>query len=179
MRLQEACYRVVKHYDILRTIFVESKGQLWQVSLSEMKPEYEIFNAQSNEIKSSIEKLCEDDLRRSRKLGSSFIRFMTIKHDSGSHKLVLRISHSQFDGYSWPKVLETLSAIYNNQPLLIAPKFAQYIDFCARQKNDSLKYWASRLTDSSFPNWSSTNTDQYRMQPRRQAECKRDNYNAY
>lgn len=165
MRLEEACYRLVKHYDILRNIFVESKGQLWQVSLSELKPDYDFFNAQSNEIKSFIDKLCEVDLRRSRKLGSSFIRFVAISHDSGSHKLVLRISHSQFDGYSWPKVLETLSAIYNNQPLLTAPKFAQYIDFCARQKNDSLKYWASRLTDSSFPNWSSTNMDNVGCSP--------------
>ncbi|CAG9951402.1 unnamed protein product [Clonostachys rosea f. rosea IK726] len=70
MRLQEACYRVVKHYDILRTIFVESKGQLWQVSLSEMKPEYEILMPRVT--RSSLpRKALRGYLRRSRKLGSS------------------------------------------------------------------------------------------------------------
>ncbi|VUC30158.1 unnamed protein product [Clonostachys rosea] len=165
MRMQEACYKLVKHYDILRTIFIKGHGQLWQVSLNDMKPDYDLYDAQSNELKSFIDGLCEDDLRRPRKLGLSFIRFMAIRHDSGSHRLVFRISHSQFDGYSWPKVLETLSTIYNNQPVPITPNFVQYSYFCAAKKDDSIKYWASRLADSSFPSWSSVATHNIECSP--------------
>ncbi|KAH8821998.1 hypothetical protein F5884DRAFT_828155 [Xylogone sp. PMI_703] len=152
-RLQRACESLVKHFDILHTIFIQARGKFWQVLLSNFKPVYDNFETDTGDIKTFTDTLCAEDLQRPRILGRSFIRFMAVKHKFGQHKLVFRISHAQFDGYSWDLVLKTLSAIYSQEHLPTIPAFSQYIAFSDQKKNESLNYWTSRLQGSLFPSW--------------------------
>lgn len=98
--------------------------------------------------------LCEEDLKRSRQLGQSFIRFVAIRHQGGKHRLVFRIAHAQFDGYTWSTMIQTLAALYYQQSLPMQPTFRQFIAFNERKKEQSLSYWTSRLRKSCHPTWS-------------------------
>ncbi|KAH8597089.1 hypothetical protein B0O99DRAFT_685008 [Bisporella sp. PMI_857] len=153
VELQQACRKLVKHFEILSTVFVEANGGFWQVVLADLEPIYDNFNATGKDISSFLNKICREDLRRPRQLGRSFVRFMAVKHELGQHKLVFRISHAQFDGYSWGMVLKALSSVYVQHSLFATGDFAQYIAFNESRKQRSLEYWAARLQDSPYPSW--------------------------
>lgn len=158
LKLEQACFQLVNHFDILHTVFIQANSRFWQVQLSGFKPIYDHVDANNEEIVLFTNAICEQDLKRSRQLGRSFIRFISIEHPSGKHKLVFRISHAQFDGFSWGLVLQTLSSIYNQQYVPTSPSFAQYISFNEAKKRESELYWTSRLRGSSFPGWSSSDS---------------------
>ncbi len=158
LRLEQACTKLVNHFDILHTVFIQARGRFWQVLLSDFKLSYDNLDAEDENLAAFTDAICKQDLQRPRELGRSFIRFVAIRDRSGKHKLVLRISHAHFDGFSWGVVLQTLSSIYNQERLPPSPNFSQYIAFMEMEKEQSLRYWSSRLQGSSYPSWSASDS---------------------
>lgn len=155
-RLEWSCRKLVDHHDILRTVFIETHGRFWQVLLEHLNPAYDNFQANhDDDITAFVDSICELDRKRIRTFGSSFIRFMAVRSPSGQHRLIFRISHAQFDGFSWDTVLRSLSSLYCGNTLPDQPTFAQYITYREDEKANSFAYWASRLKHASNPNWSS------------------------
>ncbi|KAK6087840.1 non-ribosomal peptide synthetase protein [Seiridium cupressi] len=155
-RLEQACTKLVNYFGILHTVFIEADNKFWQVLLSNFKPVYDEFDAKDEDVTVITNSACEQDLNRPRQLGRSFVRFIAIKHSSGAHKLIFRISHAQFDGFSWGIVLQTLSSIYVGEHLPPVPTFGQYIAFNETRKEESIRYWASKLQGTSQPSWSAS-----------------------
>ena len=153
-RLGWACRALVSHFDILQAVFVQADGRFWQVFLDGFKSLYETLDA-DGDVESFTRTTCDDDLKRSRQLGQSFIRFIAIRHQGGKHRLVFRIAHAQFDGYTWGMMIQTLAALYHQQTLPAQPSFRQLIAFNESKKEQSLSYWISRLQGSGHPSWSS------------------------
>ncbi|KAE8555139.1 hypothetical protein EYB25_003687 [Talaromyces marneffei] len=154
-RLQDACESLIMNYEILHTSFIQVNGKVWQALLPNFRPAFDIFDADNKDITDFVNDICAKDINRPRKFGQSFIRFMAVKHRSGTHKLVFRISHAQFDGFSLGSILQTLSSIYNKDHLAQPISFSNFIAFITLKKPDSLRYWASRLEGSCFPGWPS------------------------
>ena len=152
-RLESACRTLVNHFDILHTVFFQADGQFWQVLLNDFKPVYDTFNA-DHDVESFTHTLCKEDLKRPRQLGRSFIRFVAIRDQGGKHRLVFRVAHAQFDGYTWGMMIQALASVYHQQSQPTRPTFRQLIAFKERKKEESLYYWASRLQNSSRPSWS-------------------------
>ena len=153
-RLEWACRTLVSRFDILHTVFVQADGRFWQVFLDGFKPLYETLDV-DDDVESFTEAVCEDDLKRPRQLGRSFIRFLAIRHQGGKYRLVFRIAHAQFDGYTWGMMIQALAALYHQQTLPAQPSFRQLIAFNESKKEQSLSYWTSRLQGSGHPSWSS------------------------
>ncbi|KAH8194472.1 hypothetical protein TruAng_011361 [Truncatella angustata] len=120
--LEQACKKLVTCFDILQTIFIRADNRFWQALLSDLKPEYGVFDAMDEDITAYTDSIFEQDLKRPRQSGRSFIPFIVIKHHSGAHKLVFRISHAQFDGFSWDIVLQSLSSLYRGDLPSVASK---------------------------------------------------------
>ncbi|KGO55086.1 AMP-dependent synthetase/ligase [Penicillium expansum] len=155
-RLERSCHQLVDRHDILRTVFIQTQGRFWQVLLNHLNPAYDNFQANHDEdITTFVDSICELDRKRIRAFGSSFIRFMAVRSPSGKHRLIFRISHAQFDGFSWDTVLRSLSSLYCGETLSDEPKFAQYIAYREDKKADAFTYWTSRLKHTPNPNWSS------------------------
>ncbi|KAK7976909.1 hypothetical protein PG989_015372 [Apiospora arundinis] len=153
-RLEQACGRLVNHFDILHTVFVHADGRFWQVLLAHLEPKYDVLDAGAGDMEVFVNSVCEEDIKRPRVLGRSFIRFIVAKHASGKHKFILRISHAQFDGFSWNSVLDALWSIYkNDKSVAIGPGFSQYIAYSERDRRDGQQYWWSRLRGSPTPTW--------------------------
>ena len=156
-KLKQACEKLVDYFDILHTVFIHTGSEFLQVQLEDFRPEFELFESKDEDLGSFVDALCAQDLRRKRSLGSSFIRFMAVKHPSGRHRLIFRISHAQFDGYSLGMLLESLSSMYNGEKLSEAPSFAQFMAFNKQREKSNLMYWTRRLEGSTFPQWSTSN----------------------
>lgn len=82
---------------------------------------------------------------------------MAVQNLPGRHRLVFRISHAQFDGYSLSLLLETLSSMYNGVKPSKRPGFAQFMAFNKQRERPNLAYWNRRLEGSEFPLWSTSN----------------------
>ncbi|KAL4954841.1 hypothetical protein BDW69DRAFT_183157 [Aspergillus filifer] len=158
-RLKWACTALVSHLEILHTVFIQEGGRFWQVLLDGFIPEYETYDAAANDnVDTFTQALCEEDLKRPRKLGRSLIRFMIIRHEGGKHRLVFRISHAQFDGYTWGSMIQALATLYHQQSLPTQPSFAQFMHLKEHKRSQSLSYWASRLQNHAYPDphWTSS-----------------------
>lgn len=152
-RLQRACETLITYYEILHTVFIRVDGKVLQALLPNFKPAFDIFDADNEDITAFINSLCAEDISRPRRFGQSLIRFMAVKHSSGAHKLVFRISHAQFDGFSLGDILHTLSSIYNQENLPQPISFHSFVHFISSKKTESLKYWATQLKGSCYPGW--------------------------
>lgn len=154
-RLQRACESLIRHHEILHTVFVNVDGKVCQAILPDFKPIFDIFDANNDDMATFINHFCAEDISRPRSLGQSFIRFMVARHNSGAHKLVFRISHAQFDGFSLGGILHALLSIYNETTLPQTLPFSSFVHFIASKKTESLRYWATRLKGSLPPGWAS------------------------
>ncbi|KAJ5673087.1 AMP-dependent synthetase/ligase [Penicillium longicatenatum] len=172
--LEQSCRKLVDHYDILRTVFIQAHGQLWQVLLEHFSPPYDTFHArEKDDMVAFVNSICEMDRKRIQTLGSSFIRFMAIRSPLGHHRLIFRISHAQFDGFSWDVVLRTLSSIYCGDTLVTLPTFSQYITYMSDKKADALAYWKSRLEHAPTPSWRRVKSSSYIFSPNDRMTIKR------
>jgi amino acid adenylation domain-containing protein len=159
-RLRWACKRLLEHFDVLRSVFVKlENGKIWQVQASHLKPLFQMVNvndAENEKLEAAVHAACEADLQRPRRLGQSFVRFIVVKSSvEGTHKLVFRLSHAQFDGFSFGALLDGLSALYSGErPPVVGASFGDYIAYIHQRKARSLEHWRRRLQDCSVPDWS-------------------------
>ncbi|KAJ5575518.1 nonribosomal peptide synthase [Penicillium sp. DV-2018c] len=153
-RLREACALLINKFEILRTIFVEHAGQLLQLMLQDVRDC--VHETRTDEpIESFCEALCEEQ-QCSPVVGStaSPTLFTIVSHHKlERHRLLLRLSHAQYDIITIPILVEALANMYN-RTVDTAPsfQFSHYIHHQVRQSNDvkALAFWQSYLSGSSM-----------------------------
>ena len=121
-RLHRACQQVVDRHEILRTVFVVRERQLTQVVLRHMPARIEY----PSHVQGSTT-LISDDRNEEMKLASSPVKFMIVQQASDRNKLVMRISHAQYDGISLPILLDDLLAAYAGRKLNSNLPFSSFI----------------------------------------------------
>ncbi len=93
--------------DILRTVFVLSGGRILQVVLRSLRPVFNIFETDDQQ---TVEDFTKELWHRDNGgvFGEPFVQFSVIKQrHSTRHRILLRISHAQYDGVCFPKILGT------------------------------------------------------------------------
>ena len=135
-RLEVACRALVAHHQILRTVFVPHLQQLLQVVLKSFPGDFKHYQCASD-IESFASKIIDTDNTERAVFGKSFVRFMFF--DGGVHgfRLTLRINHAQFDGMSFPVMIEDLAKIYREpEHLSHWPGFSDFI-YGAREVHET------------------------------------------
>ncbi|CAG8937825.1 unnamed protein product [Penicillium salamii] len=130
-RLQVACEQLVAHHAVLRTVFLSTGSELIQVILRSVAPEYSIHIQDEED---PTESLIREDLARPPHLGEAIVRFMLVKDDATHHRLIMRISHAQYDGSSMPHLMQDLRTAYRGEDV---PKRTQFADFVRMQLHTS------------------------------------------
>lgn len=153
-KLKAAYQHVVARHPILRTVFVIHKRRLLQVVLKTYAPEYSLFELQDNDGDESIpQALIQEDMKRPVNLGDGILRFFLVKQTDNSHRLILRLSHAQYDGISLPSILQDIKATYEGTELSTSTPFSTFV-YRTRGHNSrsSETYWAELLKDSNMTN---------------------------
>lgn len=146
-RLEVACQNLVAHHAVLRTVFVSTGSELIQVILRSTTPDHSIHFLDEED---PTESLIRNDLARPPHLGEPFVRFMLVKDDATHHRLIMRISHAQYDGSSMPHLMQDLRAAYRGEDL---PKRAQFSDFVRTQlhtSNGAKRFYTDMLAGSTM-----------------------------
>ncbi|VUC37662.1 unnamed protein product [Clonostachys rosea] len=139
-RLEAACRSLVERHQILRTVFFACRKQLLQVVLRSFSGAFNHYQCNNDEsLETFADRMIEEDASNDRAaLGKSFIRFMFFDGGAKGFRLTLRINHAQFDGISFPLLLEDLAALYHGSANDAStwPGFSSFI-YTAREMHDA------------------------------------------
>ncbi|WP_147206404.1 non-ribosomal peptide synthetase, partial [Segetibacter aerophilus] len=157
--LAEVFKTIVNRHEVLRTVFVEKDGQVyqqikdidqWSLSIkdgSEFKDNDESLQRYVQQIISAPFNLSEDDM----------LRAELISLDKTSHILVVTLHHIASDGWSRSILVKELVELYDaydkSIPNPLAPLNIQYADFAIWQRNylkedildKKISYWKEKL----------------------------------
>lgn len=152
-QLKHACFRLVQSLDILRTVFVPSGGRFLQVILRTLRPTLHVLD-----VDEPLDAFTAEMQHRgyeggdTPRLGESFVEFTVLRQrHSSRHRILLRISHAQYDGVCLPKILDGLQAAYRGEPVPHPPSFANYLRASAvGLTSEHYQHWKKLLEDSSM-----------------------------
>lgn len=159
-RVQIACEKLVAKHAILRTVFAASGSQMLQVVLRSFTPE---FTLHIRDDEDPSETVVREDLNRPVCLGEPIVRFMLVKDGATKHRLIMRISHAQYDGSSMPLLLQDLRAAYRGEVMPKRPRFSDFVRMQLRASGGaSDEFFAQMLSGSqmtSVVSYSQPSTD--------------------
>lgn len=151
-RLRESCMRVVESFDILRTVFVCMHGQFFQVVLRKLRPNIFVYETEksTDEFTESLQQKDRDSEPRQ---GEQFVQFFVVKKKgSDHHRILIRLSHTQFDGVCLSRIFSALKAAYEGSPLPPTSSFANYMRLLPGTITpEHYQHWTALLKGSKMP----------------------------
>ncbi|KAK4133596.1 non-ribosomal peptide synthetase [Trichocladium antarcticum] len=151
-QLKRACFRLVHALDILRTVFIPSGGRFLQVVLRTLRPAFHIVEIDGSPAEYSAHAQVQGADDGEPRLGEPFVEFTVIKQrTSRRHRILLRISHAQYDGVCLPRILNALQIAYRGETVPPAPSFANYLRASAGSLTSGhYEHWRQLLSGSSM-----------------------------
>lgn len=145
--ISASCAKLVNHFDILRSVFIQARGCYFQVVLENLHLPIGLYQ-ENVDMDLLCHRIVEEDFERPVVLGQSFVRMMILRGCNGSIRIVLRLSHAQYDAISFGHIMNTLSALYEGQQLAKPYTFANYLQLIRSQHSSAYNYWRSLLRGS-------------------------------
>ena len=151
-RLREACFRVVDSFDILRTVFVCFRGQFFQVVLRKLRPTISVHETEKS-LDEFTESLQEKDREQVMHQGEQYVQFFIVKNKgTDHHRILIRMSHTQFDGVCLSMIMSALKMAYEGSPLPPVSSFANYMRLMpATITPEHYQHWQTLLKGSKMP----------------------------
>lgn len=126
-RLRESCLKVVDAFDILRTVFVCFHDQFFQVVLRKIRPSIFVYET-DRALDEFTMTLQQRDREYGSREGEQYVQFYVVKKKgSDQHRILVRLSHTQYDGVCLPKIMAAIKHGYEGTPLPPVTPFAGYL----------------------------------------------------
>ena len=150
VRLKKSAQQVVDANDILRTVFVPYEDRFLQVVLRKHRPQFQVLET-DQDLDEYTHALCYQDRENMPRIGEPFIRFTILKQKSTEqHRIVLRLSHAQYDGVCLSKLIDGLQVAYEGKELALTPPFSNFMMSANSKVGDQrYNYWQKLLQGSS------------------------------
>ena len=150
-RLRESCLKVVDAFDILRTVFVCFHDQFYQVVLRKIRPSIFVYETDRgmDEFTMSLQ---QRDREYGPREGEQYVQFYVVKKKSSDeHRIMIRLSHTQYDGVCLSKIMSAIKLGYEGSPLPPVTPFASYLrQLPGTIGPDHYNHWANLLKDSQM-----------------------------
>ncbi|KAJ5884891.1 hypothetical protein N7495_009401 [Penicillium taxi] len=147
--LETAIQRVIEKYEILRTVFVPLHNTLTQVTLRRIVSSLNIIKIKSD-VKVAAKALSQEDCLASLTIGTPYFK-PTLVTGPEQSVLVIRISHAQYDGVSFPFLYSDLTRAYQGHSLAPARQFSDYMRYRVKCRSpQAWNFWRELLQGSSM-----------------------------
>ncbi|KAK5624976.1 hypothetical protein RRF57_000692 [Xylaria bambusicola] len=149
--LEAACDALVRKHAILRTVFVPHHGDILQVVLRD--PAFALKQVLCDgELWEFSEKWCTQDAAALVPFGALHFQPVLISRSKSDHLFMLRMTHAQYDGGSFPLISSDLTSAYSgNQLQSAAPSFAYFLRYrLSQNSSDARKFWREYLSGSQM-----------------------------
>ncbi|OGM44001.1 nonribosomal peptide synthase [Aspergillus bombycis] len=152
-RLRQGCFELVRQFSILRTVFTEHESRFWQVVLRQLDPVFLVIP--TDDLDETTQRVYEEGKAGNLQIENPFVQFVLAQKRRGhAHRLIMRISHAQYDGVSLPTIWEALQNAYTGQALPSSPPFSTFTSFCpASDDPAAIEHWRSLLAGSTMTNF--------------------------
>ena len=149
-RLRRSAFKVVQQFDILRTVFLPCGDRFLQVILRNMRPKFEVVETQ--EDLGEFTQRLRQDAETSPKMGEAYVNFTVVKKAGTlAHRIIMRISHAQYDGLCLFKIMEALRAGYEGRAIQPAPPFLKFVKAAmGPASQEHYDYWRNLLRNASM-----------------------------
>ena len=150
-RIRKSAIQLVRHFDILRTVFVPCGDRFFQVVLRNLRPQIQVHEI-DEDFDSFTDRMRNQVSNVHLGLGQPYVQFTILKKPSGhAHRIILRISHAQYDGVCLPKMIEAFKAGYEGQNLEPSPTFSNYVrEAAGGASREHYDYWQELLQGSKM-----------------------------
>lgn len=151
-RLRKSVSKLVHQFDILRTVFIPCGNRFFQVQLRHVRPQLQVYQTEED-FGNYTQHLRDHSPDASPKLGEPYVQLIVLRRPgSHAHRIILRMSHAQYDGVCLPRIMEAFQAGYEGRPLQPAPaQFAKYVlEGSGNAGSGHYDYWRSLLQGSSM-----------------------------
>ncbi|KAJ5794166.1 AMP-dependent synthetase/ligase [Penicillium paradoxum] len=150
-RLRESCLKVVDAFDILRTVFVCFHDQFFQVVLRKIRPSIFVYET-DRALDEFTMTLQQRDREYGPREGEQYVQFYVVKKKgSDQHRILVRLSHTQYDGVCLPKIMSAIKYGYEGTPLPPVIPFAGYLrQLPGTITPDHYRHWSDLLKGSQM-----------------------------
>lgn len=150
-RLEAACHALVRKHAILRTIFVPYHSEILQVVLRDVSFQLAHLSC-SEDLWEYSEKMCSQDHSSPIQYGALHFQPYLISRSRSDHMLIIRMTHAQYDGGSFPLLSKDLFSAYDgNQLQPSSPSFAHYLRYRLSQKSgEAHEFWREYLGNAEM-----------------------------
>ncbi|KAI0862976.1 nonribosomal peptide synthetase 6 [Xylaria cubensis] len=157
-KLEMSCKELVKAHSILRTVFELKDDRVYMKISPEQVLPFEIHQATADGLESKTTEICFKD--RASPLGAPISRFDLVLISPVRHRLVIRISHAQYDGFCADTFGHHLRLLYLSQSLPQTLPFYKYVERIQMPSviRDAELYWQDHLKGSRMPKLVQRNT---------------------
>ncbi|PYI32546.1 putative HC-toxin synthetase, partial [Aspergillus indologenus CBS 114.80] len=151
-RLRKSCLDLIRALPILRTAYIFDQSRLLQVVKSVYEPDVPIFHTERT-LESKTAEIVNHQLFPAPCLGEPFTQMAIIEEaHTTRHRLLLRVSHAEYDAVSINAIWETLRCLYEGSIPPRSPSFASfYYHQQQRITAQTYDYWTDLLAGSSMP----------------------------
>lgn len=150
-RLRESCLKVVDAFDILRTVFVCFHDQFFQVVLRKIRPSIFVYET-DRALDEFTMTLQQRDREYGPREGEQYVQFYVVKKKgSDQHRILIRLSHTQYDGVCLSKIMSAIKLGYEGNPLPPVTPFASYMrQLPGTIGPDHYRHWTKLLRGSQM-----------------------------
>lgn len=148
-RMEGACAAITKHHEMLRTVFVGHGERHLQVMLRNIDLPLTLYDV-NGDLEAFSTALCDRDRAEGLQLGAPVSCFMLIRVDENRYRLIIRLSHAQYDGVSIPQLLDDLASAYRGGPISSAGNFSAFVYDHMQRAPLAHEYWRRLLQGSKW-----------------------------
>ncbi|ODA76456.1 hypothetical protein RJ55_07725 [Drechmeria coniospora] len=137
--------------EILRTVFAPHEDTMFQVVLKEI-PYHVECHLISTDLAAFTDGICRMDMALPTRISDPLLKFIIIKGPDRRHRIMLRLSHAQYDGLSLPMLWDSLAATLEGRlnTRLTRPMSAYMHAVASLNRDEALDYWRTLLQGSSM-----------------------------
>ncbi|KAE8422120.1 hypothetical protein BDV36DRAFT_291629 [Aspergillus pseudocaelatus] len=150
-QLERSCKGLVEAHSILRTVFELIDDRIYMRVHHAQNIPFRIHHSTIDETETQSNKIYAID--RISPLGSPILQFDLIKASPTRHRLIMRLSHAQYDGFCADTFGQHLRYLYFSQPVPCTLPFHEYARRIQdpRLKHDAELYWRNHIKGSRMP----------------------------
>ncbi|KAI0429924.1 hypothetical protein F5Y09DRAFT_356442 [Xylaria sp. FL1042] len=148
-KLESGCRRAFQSFPVLRACWPRLQEKYWQVVLHQIDQPLRTIHV-LGDVAEFCQNFCLTDLKSLLPTQPTAAWFL-LKQENRGIKLILRMSHAQYDAFSMPLIFKTVFDDYEGKEAPTQPTFQTFLSYASRQRSRSIAYWhqvlkASRLT---------------------------------
>ena len=146
---KKAIRKVIEEHEMLRTVFAPHQNHIVQVVLKNANIKIDVHET-SKDIIAFSDKICRDDMEQQTKLTDPLVKFMIVVNGN-RHRLIMRISHAQYDGLCLPLIWQSLANAFQGKPSPSTLSHSAYMAGLTHlDREQQLSYWSSLLKGSKL-----------------------------